>query len=145
MQSIKDSSFLHEAFYELNYSFGNYYLFDSFVVAEINEDVVYTWNDHGKVVVEDLSNLYENNGESLIYITNRINDYAVKPSDWIKFYKNNFNLKGYAIVNYSKRGYFNSLLEKIFASTTSFVNFSSLDEAIIWAKKITEDSTSQAS
>jgi len=145
MQSVKDSPFLSEAFYELNYSFGTYYLFDSFIVAEINEDVIYTWEEHGKIVVEDIiRDLYNNNGKELIYITNRINNYAVKPSDWIKFYANNFTLKGYGIVNYSKRSYFNSILEKIFANTC-FKNFTSLEEAIIWAKKTTSEPASMVS
>lgn len=141
---FKEYIFFHEAFNELNYSFGSYYLFESFVVAEINEEVVYTWEEHGKLIADDISDLYENNGAELIYITNRINAYAVQPSDWIKFYKSSFKLRGYGIVNYTKSGYFNGVLEKIFANTP-FRNFTSLDDAIIWAKQATNKSVPIAS
>lgn len=144
MPRLKNSLYYHEAFNELNYSFGNYYLFENFIVAEINEDVVYNWEEHGKIVSDDISSLYENNGMDLIYLTNRINAYAVQPSDWLKFYKNSFKLKGYGIINYTETGYFNSILEKIFTPST-FRNFTSLEDAIAWAKQSSNLRTSRAS
>lgn len=119
-------------------------MFENFIVAEINEDVVYNWEEHGKIVSDDISSLYENNGMDLIYLTNRINAYAVQPSDWLKFYKNSFKLKGYGIINYTETGYFNSILEKIFTPST-FRNFTSLEDAIAWAKQSSNLRTSRAS
>lgn len=133
LDKLKNSTYYKEALHELNYSFGDYYLFENFVVSEINEDVQYTWKNHGKKVVEEIFALYDNNGESLIYITNRINNYAVMPTGWITFFKDNYQLKGYGIVCYTQKGYENALLEKTFLKT-KVKPFRSLNEAIEWAK-----------
>ncbi|MBU2995721.1 hypothetical protein KO500_04720 [Cellulophaga baltica] len=132
IRSLKNSPYYKEAFNELVYPFGSYYLFDGFVVAEINEDVIYSWEHHGKQITQEISNLYENNGDGIIYITNRIYNYSVKPSDWLKFYKNNFNLKGYAIVSYSEKGKKNSLLERLFMNS-KMKRFTCINSAIEWA------------
>ncbi len=132
IRSLKNSPYYKEAFNELIYPFGSYYLFDGFVVAEINEDVIYSWEKHGKQITQEISNLYENNGDGLIYITNRIYNYSVKPSDWLKFYKNNFNLKAYGIVSYSEKGKKNSLLERLFMSS-KMKRFTCINSAIKWA------------
>ncbi|WP_041632756.1 hypothetical protein [Maribacter sp. HTCC2170] len=144
MSKLKNTPFYHEAFNELNYSFGSFFLFETFIVAEINEDVVFNWEEHGKLASKDISSLYGNNGKDLIYLTNRINQYAVQPSDWLNFYKNSFKLKGYGIINYTKTGYFNNILEKIFTSS-NFRSFTSLEDAIIWAKHTTNIRSSKAS
>jgi len=88
-------------------------------------------------MVKELFNLYDSNGEDIVYISNRVNDYSMVPSDWIKFYKNNYKLKGYGMVNYSKSGHVMSLLEKLFVNNKSR-RFSSLDKAIRWAKSKAE-------
>lgn len=133
MGYLKDSSFYKDAIHEFSYSYGTYYLFDTFVVAEINEGVVYSWEDHAKPIVERLAHLYDQNGENIVYISNRVHSYAVKPSDWLKFFKNNYALKGYAIVGYTSKGIFNSLIEKLFVRS-SFESFNTLEDAIAWAK-----------
>ncbi|WP_232622875.1 hypothetical protein [Pareuzebyella sediminis] len=140
MQRLKDTSFYGEAIHEITYSFGNYYLFDGFVVAEINEDVVFTWEQHGKIVTKDLTDLYDTNGDNIVLITNRINPYSVKPADWVHFFKHSYKLKGYAIVTYSHPSYLNALLEKLFLNTL-FKRFRSLNNAIEWAKSITHNRT----
>lgn len=66
---LKDTVYYHEAIRELNYPFGNYYLFDGFFISEINEDVIYTWENHGKIVSEEIANLYDTDGSDLVYIT----------------------------------------------------------------------------
>ena len=134
LKSIKNTPIYKEAFNELNYSFGNYFLFEGFVVAEINEDVVYSWEKHGKIVANEIANLYDQNGEDLIYITNRIHNYSVNPIGWLQFFKNNFRLKAYGIITYTKKGYSNTILEKIFMNINIY-RFSTLEEAITWAKK----------
>lgn len=136
LKSIKKTPYFKEAFNELNYSFGNYFLFEGFVVAEIHEDIVYSWEKHGKIVASEIANLYDQNGEDLIYITNRINNYPVNPIGWIQYFKNSYKLKAYGIVTYSKKGYSNTILEKLFMNINIY-RFSSLDEAISWAKKET--------
>ncbi|TPN88878.1 hypothetical protein FHK87_01295 [Aquimarina algicola] len=138
MGFIKDTPFYKDAIHEKHYSCGTYYLFDTFIVAEIKEDIVYTWDEHAKPIVEELTDLYDHNGENVVYISNRVHSYSVKPSDWIKFFRNNFRLRGYAIVSYTQKGLLTSLLEKLFMRN-SFQNFDNLEDAIIWAKKLTHD------
>lgn len=140
VKKLKDTSFYRKALQEINYSFGNYYLFDRFIVAEINEDVLFTWEEHGKRVAEDLTNLYDNDGQDYVLITHRINAYSVMPTDWIKFFKHSYKLKGYAIVSYTRAGYLNAGLEKIFLKS-KVKRFKSLENAIAWAQEITNSKT----
>lgn len=135
MGRLKDSVFYHEAIHEINYPFGDFYLFDGFVIAEVYEGVTFTWDNHGKKVVEDIAYLYDTNGDDIILISNRINPYSIKPTDWRKFFKNRYTLKGYAVVSYSKIGNSIALLERLFISTKS-KRFNSLENAIEWAKGI---------
>ncbi|WP_299221814.1 hypothetical protein [uncultured Aquimarina sp.] len=141
MQYVKDSIFYQDAIHELNYSFGDFYLFDRFVIGEFKEDTVVTWDDHAKLLVEDLTNLYDHDGSNVVYITNRVHRYAVKPSDWLKFYKSDYKMKGYAIVSYTPKGLLNSLIEKLFIKS-KFKSFESLEEAIHWARSLTEEAVS---
>lgn len=128
MQKIADTPFYKNAFQELNYSFGDFYLFEDFVVAEIKEGVVFNWEDHAKQVVEEIVNLYEDNVDNIVYISNRVHTYSVVPSDWLRFFKYSYSLKGYAVVSHGKR----PILEKLFMKAT-MKNFVSLDKAIKWA------------
>ncbi len=140
MGRLKDSIFYRQANSELAYDFGSFYLFDSFVVSEINEDVIFSWDKHGKKVTEDIANLYEQNGKRIVFISNRINSYSVIPSDWLKFYKHSYKLKAYGIVSYTKTGFFNAVLEELFVSA-SFKRFTSLENAILWAKDFSKTQT----
>jgi len=141
MESIKHTPFYHEAIQELNYDFGDFYLFDTFIVGEIRKDIVFNWKDHAKTLVEDISNLYDQNGKDLVYITNRIHAYSVVPSDWIHFFKYSYSLKGYGIISYNEKGMLNTMLEKLFMRN-KLRSFSDLSEAIYWAKNITKTSCS---
>lgn len=136
MGSIKNSIYYHEAIHEINYSFGDFYLFDGFVVAEISEGITFSWDQHAKKLTEDLTYLYDSNGHDLVLISNRNNSYSFKPTDWKKFFKQDYNLKAYAIVSYSKRGHSIALIEKLFVKAES-KRFKSLDNAIVWAKQLT--------
>ncbi|MEM0931014.1 MAG: hypothetical protein AAGJ12_01020 [Bacteroidota bacterium] len=129
MKQVRTTRFYHEAFQELNYPFGDFYLFDHFIISEIKEDVVFTWEHHAKQVVNDISDLYENNGKDLIYISNRVHNYAVVPSDWLKFFRYNYTLKSYVIVSQVK----NSPLERLFMGS-KLRTFRDIENAIVWAK-----------
>ena len=135
MKKLRDTPYYHRAIHEINYSFGNFYLFDTFIVGEIHENVHISWKDHGKMIAEELSNLYDNNGKDLVYISNRANDYSLVPTDWKKFFKLSYNLKAYGIVSYTKTGYFNAMLERMFVNT-KLRWFNSLEEAIAWVDQI---------
>ena len=135
MKKLRDTPYYHRAIHEINYSFGDFYLFDTFIVGEIHENVHISWKDHGKMIAEELSNLYDNNGKDLVYISNRANDYSLVPTDWKKFFKLSYNLKAYGIVSYTKTGYFNAMLERMFVNT-KLRWFNSLEEAIAWVDQI---------
>ncbi len=137
MGYIKDSTFYQDAIQEMRFDCGTYYLFDTFIVSEIDEGIVFTWDDHAKPIVEELSELYDQKGDNLVLISNRVHSYSVKPSDWIKFFKSEYKLKGYAIVSYSRKGIIASLVEKLFMRS-SFQSFGNLEEAIVWAKALTK-------
>ena len=110
---------------------GNYYFFEGFIIGEINEGVTYTW----KSAQDIIKAAYEFYGEdiSICYITNRVNEYSVNPSDWFKFFKSNHSLNGYAIVSKSEIGWVNSIIERMFLSI-KVERFTDLYEAIEWAK-----------
>lgn len=143
MESIKNTSFYHDAIQVLSYPFGSFYLFENFIVGEINKDVVFTWKDHAKILVEEISNLYDQNGKDLVYISNRINPYSVVPSDWVHFFKYSYSLKGYGIISYEAKGRLNTMLEKLFMRS-KFKSFDNLSDAIIWAKKLANSKDSAA-
>lgn len=135
MKKLRDTPYYYRAIHEINYSFGDFYLFDTFIVGEIHEDVHISWKEHGKMIAEELSNLYDNNGKDLVYISNRANDYSLVPTDWKKFFKLSYNLKAYGIVSYTKTGYFNAMLERMFVNT-KLRWFNSLEDAIAWVDQI---------
>lgn len=133
MKRIKEYYFYKKPLHIISYDFGDFYLYDTFIVGEIKEDVVISWEAQGKTLVEEFQSIYGDKAKNVIYISHRINDYSVVPSDWLKFKKFNAKIKGYAIVSYTKRGYFNGMLEKVFVPTT-LRTFTSLKEALEWAK-----------
>ncbi|TKD66718.1 hypothetical protein [Flavobacterium sp. ASW18X] len=136
MTSVKESPYYKDAIQEINYPFGDYYLFENFVVAEVKEDIVFNWKDHAKQVVEELTNLYDHNGKEVVYISNRVNNYSVVPSDWIHFFRFSYSLKGYAIVTQKKgKSWSNSLLEKMFMRN-QMQTFLDLEDAIEWANEL---------
>lgn len=112
---------------------GIYYFFKDFVIGEIHQGVIYTW-ESSQDDIKAINNHYGSEAK-ICYITNRINKYSIKPTDWIKFFNSNDKLNGYAIVSYSKNGWINALIEKLFIKT-KFERFSNLLEAIEWAKEV---------
>lgn len=110
---------------------GYYYFFKDFIIAEINQGVSYTWEAAKDII--DAAYEHYGNDISICYITNRVNKYSVSPVDWLKFFKNEHTLNGYAIVSYTERSWINATLEKIFLST-KVEHFSNLYSAIEWAK-----------
>lgn len=137
MVYVKDTKYYNDALHVMTYPSGTYYLFDTFVIAEMKEGIVFTWEDHAKQIVEELTHLYDHNGENIVYISNRVHSYSTRPSDWIKFYRSDFKLKAYGIISYSKKSLMTAVMEKIFMRNR-FQSFTSLDEAIAWAKSLTE-------
>lgn len=109
--------------------YGVYYFFKNFIISEINSDVVYTWSEAQDAIAAAYKHYGDN--PSICYISNRVNDYSVKPTDWLKFFKQN-SLKGYAVVTHSKKGFHNVIIEKLFIKS-KVEYFDNLFDAIEWA------------
>lgn len=133
MKSIKDLILYKEVIKELNYPFGNVYIFEKFVVSEIDEGISFNWENHGKLIVEDVTYYLGNNGDDIIYISNRIHSYSVVASDWLKFFKHSYSLKSYLIVSDDKVGLLNSMIENLFFSN-KIKRFKTLEAAVNWIK-----------
>ncbi len=110
---------------------GIFYFLDGIVISEINEGITYTWEEAKNAI--DAAIEFYGDDYNLCYISNRVNKYSVKPSDWLKFYRNNFRLNGYAVVTKSENSWFNALMEKLF-SKVDIKRFDSLYDAINWCK-----------
>lgn len=143
MNSIRNTPLYQEAIHELNLDFGDFYLFETFIVGEVHKDMVVNWKDHFKYMVEQISHLYDQNGKDLVYITNRIHPYSVVPSDWLHFFKYSYSLKGYGIVSYTQKGRYNAIFEKLFMRS-KMKNFTDINEAVLWAKEITKSKENAA-
>ena len=133
MVSVKATELYNEVIMELNYAYGNVFIFKGFIVSEINGGVSLSWDLHAKKMVEDVANYLETNGENLIYISNRINSYSVKATDWLKFFKLGFNLKAYFIVSNTPSGKLNIMIENLFFNN-KIQHFSSIYDAVNHAK-----------
>lgn len=133
MISIKETDIYSEVIKELNYSFGSIFIFKDFIVSEINRGVSFNWKEHGKQIVEDISCFLGTDGSDVIYISNRINLYAVVASDWLKFSNNSYFLKDYCIVSETKTSKLSLLVESLFY-TNKIKRFNSIYTAINWVQ-----------
>lgn len=133
MVSVKETIFYKEVLKELSYPFAEVFVFKGFVIVEINEGVKYTWDNHGKFVVQDMAYFLGTDGSDIIYISNRIHSYSVVPQDWLKLFRANYSLKAYYVVSPNRKGTFNLAIESLFIKN-KIKNFTSLDEAIKMAK-----------
>lgn len=134
MISLKDTELYNEVLKEYNYAFGNVYMFKEFVISEFHPEVVITWDNHAKIMVNDIVSFYNTDGSNVIYISNRIHSYSVVASDWLKFFKTSYAIKAYCIVSENKAGLLNSMIEKLFFKK-KITHFSNLYEAVNFVKK----------
>lgn len=138
MDKIKDTEFYKEVEKEFNYEFGDIYVLKHIVVSEINGGINFNWDDHGKRIVKDIETYLATKGDTIIYISNRVNSYAVTPQDWLKFFKFSYTLKGYYIVSVNNKGSFNASIEGLFFKN-KIKKFNTLYEAINSAKASSEE------
>lgn len=107
--------------------FGNFFFLQNTIIAEISEGIVYDWSK-GKQVIDLALEAYGPNFP-LHYISNRINDYSVRPQDWLKFKDHRHYLRTYSIVTYDKTGFTNLIFEKLFY-TSKIYHFQDLPSAL---------------
>jgi len=131
MISIKESNFYDQVLKEHNYPFADIFIFKDFIVSEIKEGVIFNWEDHAKLVINDVTGFFNTDGSDLIYISNRVHSYSVMPQDWVKFFKSSYNLKGYYVVSDRKTSVMGFMIENLFFKN-KIKRFSSIYEAINW-------------
>ncbi|WP_044626319.1 hypothetical protein [Neotamlana nanhaiensis] len=116
---------------------GNFYIYKNYLVVEMNEGITVT-PDSNNILVDIVDTFYVD--KNFVYITNRINSYAVDPS----VYKQTSlieNLVGFAVVSTNSLSLSNAEIEKLFLNKP-FELFTDIDEAITWAKSILEEGRS---
>ena len=135
MQFIDSNFFEKLEHKEVKFSFGNFYLFDKFIISELNEGVHFSWDKVLKVV----EIIIENYGEDaqIAYLSNRVNSYSIEPQSWIDFYKSYDFVIACAVVAYSDFKYLNATIEKHFFKN-SLKRCNSLEEAITWIQNLRE-------
>ena len=132
MLSIKNTELNNEVLKEINYSFGNIFIFDGFVVSEINEGVSFSWEEHAKKITDDVFEFTNSKGDDLVLISHRIHSYSVKPTGWLNFFRSRLNLKGYGIVSYTGAGLTNTVIENLFFKKR-IRHFGTIESAAQWA------------
>lgn len=130
--SIKQSVFYNKVLKEFNYDFGDIFVFDGFIVSEMKEGFTVSWDEHMNRMSEDVAQFTGNDGTDFIYISHRIHSYSIMPSDWLKFFKNSYTLKGYGVVGYTQGSFLNIVIENLFFHK-KIKRFNSLEAAVQWA------------
>lgn len=107
---------------------GTIYFYDNIVMMEAKEDVVLSLKTGIFILLKVISMV---GTKPVVYISNRINSYAVAPTDY-KYLELIPNLKGIAIVNYLEHLQESTELEKRFFKKP-FEAFDNLHDAKVWA------------
>jgi len=133
---VEDSKYIHLNPKKIKFLFGEFYLFNNFIIGELFAGVHFDF-DKVKLVVAEVNNFYKKEFK-IVYIANRINPYSTDPQTWPKFQKkgNNF-INATALVIYSKMGSKVADFEKG-VSKTQIKTFYCLDDAVNWALKLIE-------
>jgi len=127
------SNFSNSNYVRHSFDFGTVYFLPHILISEFNEGITFSYK-HALEFLDLAEEFYQGN-ENVIYISNRINSYSVKPLDWIKI-KNKYDcVKSIGIVHYNKLGKRFLNIEKLFCPVP-INDFHSLDEAIAWAADI---------
>lgn len=112
------------------YQFGTFYFFDGIVISEMNEGVTFEWN-MAKKAIEAAQDIFGKD-MPIAYISNRINNYHIVPTDWSKFYANRNQLSFYSVVGQNKGSFASLVMERMFFKN-SIKQFTDLEEAIAWS------------
>jgi len=139
MQCVRDLAFFKNIREIREYEFGIFYFFDGLVISEMNEGEIFDWSVAEKIINVAYEVLGKDN--PIAYISNRINNYSVVPTDWLKFYKHRHELEFYSIVAYNNSGLASVILEKMFFRN-KIRQFSCLEHAVTWSlSKVNEKKT----
>ena len=104
---------------------------ENYLVVVINQDETVTVESN-KILLNLVDLFYQN--KNFVYITNRINSYAVNPTVYFETKKIK-NLIGFAVVSQKEITKNNALIEKLFVDKP-FKIFKELNEATSWANEL---------
>ena len=106
---------------------GDFWFYEGFVWAEMNEGIHLKMED-AKDVVALGYNYYENTG--CYYVSNRVNSYSTEVSDFIPLQQLPF-LKGFLMISHSKSSEIAAEVERLFFNKPFHI-FYTKEEVIIW-------------
>lgn len=115
----------------LKFDFCEMHIYDSYVIVTVNEGL--TVSPKHNTILNNVVDTYFHNKE-FVYITHRINSYAVDPATYFETSKIS-NLKGFAVVSKDFKAKSNAEVEKLFLKKP-FEIFDDLDDAVTWAKSL---------
>ncbi len=127
---LEDSPYIKDCFLKVSEPFGNFYIFEKFIVSEISEGVHFDW-DKAARLIEKVHEFFGSSDIKINYISNRVHSYSVNAQDWLKFYKERHNVARVAVVAHEEKGFLSVKLEKMFTKST-YQTFNSLEDAIDW-------------
>ena len=130
MQRVRDLEFFKQIREIREYEFGMFYFFDGLVISEMNEGEIFNWAIAEKII--DVAYEVLGRDKPIAYISNRIHNYSVVPTDWLKFHKHRHQLEFYSIVAYDNSGLAIVVLERMFFRN-KIRQFSNLENAIKWS------------
>ncbi|WP_053978073.1 hypothetical protein [Mangrovimonas xylaniphaga] len=133
---FEDSKYFHEFKHvKVEFSFGNIYFFDKFILSEINEGVHFDWEKIEEVIAFAMDHYGPN--FKIAYISNRVNSYSLDPHSWSRFQDELDHIVASAIVYYSYINFMNASIEKLF-SPSSMKRCETLEEAMEWVQNLRE-------
>lgn len=121
----------------LTFDFCEMHIYESYLIVTIN-DGIHLSPDKNEVLAE-IAEIYYNN-KQFVYITHRKNSYSVDPAIYIQTSRIK-NLCGFAVVAGVSLAKGNAEIEKLFLKKP-FEIFSTTDDAVNWAKRITQSASS---
>ena len=116
----------------LVFNFCEMTIYNNYIVNVIKEGETIT-PDYNDLLLDVTKTYFKD--KPFVYITHRLNSYAVDPQIYFETSKIS-NLKGFAVVSSDYKAKVNAKVEKLFFKKP-FETFSSLEDAFIWADKLT--------
>ncbi len=134
MVKFEDSIYYQSCLHTLRLPFGIFYLCDDYIVSEVYQNVSFG-TEEADVLIDAATAYYKSIDDlrSRFYIANRINKYSVKPVAWLSYKHLKPLLSGYCVVDQTRIGILNALLESKFVPV-NFKSVKSLGEAVEWSK-----------
>lgn len=120
---------------KIEFSFGDFYLCENYVISELNEGIHFDWDKILEVIGAMID--YYGHDIKIGYISNRVEAYSIDPQLWLRFHKEFDFIIAIATVAYNDFGYINASIEKLFAKI-SLKRCNELSEAISWISHLKE-------